>query len=97
MQNHKVLQHGETAMSELARLIAEQERDDRTGHRINTSTISLDSFPSGVDAPKPRGFATDIRHGTLYCYVRLRCRCAKCRTASAAYARERRLKLRRRP
>lgn len=78
-------------MSELAALIAEQEADARNGGRVNS--YSLDALP-GVGADlltrARRLTVTDDRHGTLYCYVRLRCRCAKCRARSALYARERR-------
>ena len=70
-------------MSELERLIAEQERDMRSGDRVYS--VSLDAFPSGVDLfhRKSRKLVTDPRHGTNSCYTHLRCRCEKCRAAAA--------------
>ena len=79
-------------MSELELLIAEQAKDDH--YRIDLNgTISLDAIPSGADMPRGRQTVSDERHGSLYCYVKLRCRCAKCRNASAEYARTRRRRL----
>ena len=72
-------------MSELARLIEEQAKDAAT---FRVHSISLDAFPSGVDAPGAKQLANDGRHGSLYYYVRLRCRCVKCRAGNAAYKRE---------
>ena len=75
-------------MNELERLVDEQQRDDT--YRV--WSISIDAIPAGADIVqrRRRQTVTDPRHGTLACYVGLRCRCSKCRTASAAYARERR-------
>lgn len=74
---------------ELRRLILEQERDAES-YRV--FGLSVDQFEAGADIVHTarRLTAHDDRHGTLGCYVRLRCRCAKCRAASAAYARDRR-------
>jgi hypothetical protein len=74
-------------VTELERLIAEQQADDASHH---VHGLSVDAFPSGADLPRRRARAHDDRHGTLACYVNLRCRCPKCRAASAAYARDRR-------
>src|SRR5690349_13592760 len=60
-------------LSELQSLIAEQEKDDRTGHRVYG--ISLDALPSGPDVPRPRQLATfPVPHG-LSRYKRYGCRC----------------------
>lgn len=79
---------------ELEALIAEQREDDLFGHRVlaenGSWSVSVDAWASGADAVQRRAKVSDDRHGSLYCYVRLRCRCAKCRARSAEYARERR-------
>lgn len=76
-------------MTELDRLIVEQQRDDASWRVFG---LSVDQFANGADVVhEPRRLtAHDDRHGTLGCYVRLECRCVKCRAASAAYARDRR-------
>ncbi len=78
---------GACAESELDRLIAEQEQDLEHGDRV--WGISVDQFASGAEVIlQPRRLlAHDDRHGTLYCYTRLKCRCKRCRAANAAYAR----------
>jgi len=73
-------------VSELARLIAEQQADMRRGDRV--WSVSLDAFPSGPDIPRPRLLVTDDRHGTLNGYIHLRCRCDKCKAANAASSRK---------
>ncbi len=76
-----------TAANELEQLIADQARDAATDR---VWSLSLDSFPSCPDTPKPRLRAHDDRHGTLACYTHLRCRCDKCRATIAAHARQQR-------
>lgn len=77
---------------ELEQLILAQARDSDS-YRVHS--ISIDRFPAGADVTltRIRQTATDTRHGSLYCYVMLRCRCPKCRGASAAYQRDRRRRL----
>jgi len=72
-------------MTELDRLIAEQERDSRS---FQVFSISHDAWPSRPDAPKSRQLAHDDRHGTLSMAKRYGCKCAKCREASAKYQRD---------
>jgi hypothetical protein len=73
-------------VSELTDLITSQEKDDT--HRVYS--LSLDAFPSGADVVhlRPRGIASDPRHGTLSMAKRYGCKCEKCREASAKYQRE---------
>ena len=73
-------------MTELERLIADQEHDARFGDRV--FSLSHDAWPSGPDLPQARLRVTDPRHGTLYGAKVLKCKCARCRAASAAYQRE---------
>ncbi len=71
-------------MTELEALIAEQTKDDT--YRV--FSVSVDAWPSGADAPRPRLRVTDTRHGTLTGAKVLKCKCSRCRAASAKYQRE---------
>lgn len=73
-------------MTELETLIAEQARDMAAR---GCGSISLDRLDDGVYI-RPRGRATDDRHGTENLYQHGPCRCSRCRTAHAAYRQERR-------
>ena len=82
-------------VSELEELIAAQDLDMRTGHRVKGGVCgdlhaTLELGPDGlpVFTRSRRQTANDDRHGTLYCYHRLRCRCSKCRAAAATWQRE---------
>ena len=80
-------------MTELEQLIADQARDARLGDRVHS--LSIDAWPSGLDAllaPRRLVAAPRYPHGTMSSYTHGRCRCRVCRDASAAYARERRLR-----
>lgn len=73
-------------MSELAALIAEQEKDDT----YCVYSISVDAWPSGADAvhhARKLKLAT-IPHGTLTGAKVFKCKCDDCRAASAKYQRE---------
>ena len=73
---------------ELEQLIAEQADDMERGDRV--WSVSLDAFPSvDVAEHRPRLRASDERHGTLFGYVRLRCRCSRCCQASREYEQRR--------
>lgn len=82
-------------MNELERLIAEQERDDRNGHRVHG--VSLDALSRepdlNGDLPRRRSLVSH-EHGTIYAYHRQGCRCEKCREAARIYQRARRAKAR---
>jgi hypothetical protein len=83
-------------VNELEQLVAEQARDMKRRHFVQTDsgTIHYDAFPSGADLfhLRSKKLVNDPRHGTLNCYTHLKCRCSKCRAAMAQAKREQRRK-----
>lgn len=72
---------------ELARLIREQELDDRFGHRVGGGSVPLTDPPRPEDRgllPRRALKLRDRRHG-LFSTYRNGCRCARCRAAHVSY------------
>ena len=73
-------------MNELERLIAEQAKDMKEGHRVSNTHVSLDALEFNLEGRYQRKPAHVEGHGEkLHFYTVYRCRCEKCRGAMARW------------